>query len=88
MRSNQTVDRIIRVLLAVAVLAAPVLALQFSVPVGLGVMAAGLLMLSHVLANSRVVLAPESQHVVTVVVGINIALALACLGAAMWLLTR
>ena len=75
-------------MLALAVFLAPALALLYSVPAGLAVMAAALFLLSHVLYGTRAVLQSRALQVVTALVCLNVALGVACLVAAGWLLAR
>ena len=76
-----------RALLALAILAAPVLALLYSVPAGLTVLAIALFILAHVLYGARAVLEPQALRPVTALVWVNVALGVACLAAAVWVLT-
>ena len=75
-----------RALLALAILAAPVLALLYSVPAGLAVLAIGLFILAHVLYGARAVLEPQALRPITALVWVNVALGVACMAAAVWLL--
>ena len=87
MRSNPHVAMLVRALLALAILAAPVLALLYSVPAGLLMLALGLLILAHVLSSTRDVLEPQAVRPITALVWLNVALGVACLAAVVWLLT-
>ena len=75
-----------RALLALAILAAPALALLYSVPAGLAVLGIGLFILAHVLYGARTFLEPQALRPVTALVWVNVALGVACLSAAVWLL--
>lgn len=86
MRSNPTYQVVVRALLALAVLLAPLLALLYSVPAGLVVMAIALFMLAHVLFGTRAILEPRARQLITALVWLNVALGAACLAAAGWLL--
>ncbi len=77
-----------RALLALAILAAPVLALLYSVPAGLAVLGIGLVILAQVLSGARAFLEPQALRPVTALVWVNVALGVACLAAAVWLLLR
>lgn len=88
MRSNPQVEVLIRAILALAILAAPVLALLYSVPAGLAVLAIGLFILAQVLYGARAVLEPQALRPITALVWVNVALGVACLAAAIWLLAR
>jgi len=79
---------LIRAILALAILAAPVLALLYSVPAGLAVLAIGLFILAQVLYGARAVLEPQALRPITALVWVNVALGVACLAAAIWLLAR
>lgn len=74
-----------RALLALAILAAPALALLYSVPAGLAVLGIGLFILAHVLASARAYLEPQALRPITALVWSNVALGAACLAAAVWL---
>ncbi|MCA9879057.1 MAG: hypothetical protein KC442_14800 [Thermomicrobiales bacterium] len=87
MRSNSRVDVLIRALLTLAILAAPVLALLYSVPAGLAVLGIGLFILAHLLHGARTSLEPQAVRPMAALVGINVALGVACLAAAVWVLT-
>ncbi len=86
MRSNPRVEVLVRALLAVAVLAAPALALLYSVPAGLAVLGIGLFILAYLLASVRAYLEPQALRPITALIGLNVALGVACLAAAGWLL--
>jgi hypothetical protein len=86
MQSNPRVEVLVRALLALAVLAAPALALLYSVPAGLAVLAIGLFVLAHVLNGARAFLEPQALRPITALVWMNVALGVACLAAAVWLL--
>jgi hypothetical protein len=86
MRSNPRVDVLVRALLALAILASPALALLYSVPAGLAVLGIGLFILSHLLASARAYVEPRALRPITALVWINVALGVACLAAAVWLL--
>jgi hypothetical protein len=86
MRSNPRVEVLVRALLALAILAAPALALLYSVPAGLAVLGVGLFILAHVLHGARAFLEPQALRPVTALVLVNVALGVACLAAAAWLL--
>jgi hypothetical protein len=88
MRSNPRVEVLVRALLALAILAAPVLALLYSVPAGLAVLGIALFILAHVLYSARAILEPQALGPVTALVWVNVALGVACLAAAVWLLAR
>jgi hypothetical protein len=88
MRSNPQVEVLVRALLALAILAAPVLALLYSVPAGLAVLGIALFILAHVLYGARAILEPQALGPVTALVWVNVALGVACLAAAVWLLAR
>ena len=75
-----------RALLALAILAAPVLALLYSVPAGLVVLAIALFILAHVLFGARSILQPQALRPITALVWVNVALGAACLAAAVWLM--
>lgn len=77
---------LVRALLALAILAAPMLALLYSVPAGLTVLGIALFILAHVLYGARAVLEPQALRPVTALVWVNAALGVACLAAAVWLL--
>lgn len=79
---------LVRALLAFAVLLAPILALLYSVPAGLTVMAIALFTLASVLHGTRPLLEPRALQLITALVWLNVALGVACLAAAGWLLTR
>ena len=85
MRSNSRVDVLVRALLALAILAAPALALLYSVPAGLTVLGIGLFILAHLLYGARAALEPQALRPITALVWINVALGTACLAAAVWL---
>ena len=55
-------------------------------PAGLAVLGLGLFILAHVLNGARAFLEPQALRPITVLVGINVALGIACLAAAVWLL--
>ena len=78
---------LIRALLTLAILAAPVLALLYSVPAGLVVLGIGLFILAHLLHGARASLEPQAVRPMAALVGINVALGVACLAAAVWVLT-
>jgi hypothetical protein len=86
MRSNPRVEVLVRALLALAILAAPVLALLYSAPAGLAVLAIGLFILAHVLYGARALLEPQALRPITALVCLNVALGVACMAAAVWLL--
>jgi hypothetical protein len=86
MRSNPRAELLLRALVALAILAAPVLALLYSVPAGLAVFAIALFILAHVLFGARALLEPQALRPVTLLVWVNVALGVACLAAALWLL--
>lgn len=75
-----------RALLALAILAAPVLALLYSVPAGLAVLAIALFILAQMLYGARSILQPQALRPITALVWVNVALGVACLAAAAWLL--
>lgn len=77
---------LVRALLALAILAAPALALLYSVPAGLAVLGIGLFILAHVLNGARAFLEPRALRPITALVWVNMALGVACLAAAVWLL--
>jgi hypothetical protein len=77
---------LVRALLALAILAAPVLALLYSVPAGLTVLGIGLFILAHVLYGARAMLEPQAVRPIMALVGVNVVLGVACLAAAIWLL--
>lgn len=77
---------LVRAFLALAILAAPALALLYSVPAGLAVLAIGLFVLAHVLYGTRAVLEPQALRPVMALVWVNVVLGVACLAAAIWLL--
>ena len=87
MRSNPRFEVLVRALLALAILAAPALALLYSVPAGLAVLAIALFVLAHVLYATRAVLEPRALRTITALVWVNVSLGVACLAAAVWLLT-
>ena len=86
MRSNSRVEILVRALLALAILAAPALALLYSLPAGLTVLGIGLLILAHVLYGTRAILEPQALRPITALVWVNVTLGVACLAAAIWLL--
>jgi hypothetical protein len=86
MRSNPQFEVLVRALLALAILAAPVLALLYSIPAGLAVLAIALFILAHVLYGARAFLEPHALRPITALVCLNVALGVACLAAAVWLL--
>lgn len=86
MRSNSQVDVLVRALLALAILAAPALALLYSVPAGLAVLGIGLFILSHLLSGARAHVEPQALRPITALIWLNVALGAACLAAAVWLL--
>jgi hypothetical protein len=86
MRSNPRAEMLLRALLALPILAAPALALLYSVPAGLSVLAIGLFILAHVLYGARALLEPQALRPITVLVWVNLGLGVACLAAAVWLL--
>lgn len=88
MRSNPRFEVLVRALLALAVLLAPLLALLYSVPAGLAVMAVALFMLANVLYGTRTLLEPRALRLIVALVWLNVALGVACVAAAFWLLTR
>jgi hypothetical protein len=77
---------LVRALLALAILAAPALALLYSLPAGLVVLAVALFILAQVLFSTRPMLEPHAVRPITALVWINVALGVACLAAAVWLL--
>ncbi|MDQ2653931.1 MAG: hypothetical protein M3Z20_12930 [Chloroflexota bacterium] len=86
MRSNPRAEVLVRALLALAILAAPALALLYSVPAGLAVLGIGLFILAHVLYGARTFVEPQALRPITALVWVNVALGVACLAAAVWLL--
>jgi hypothetical protein len=81
-------DRLRATVLAAAILAAPFIALLFRTEVGLFVMAVALGAGSYLLAGALPG-APEQVHRwLRPAIGINLALATACIGLAVWLLLR
>jgi hypothetical protein len=81
-------DRLRATVLAAAILAAPFIALLFRTEVGLFVMAVALGAGSYLLAGALPG-APEQVHRwLRLAIGINLALATACIGIAVWLLLR
>lgn len=77
---------VVRALMALAILAAPLLALIYSVPAGLAVMAIALFMLAQVLHGTRAMLEPRALRFIAPLVWVNVGLGIACLAAAAWLL--
>lgn len=75
-----------RALLALAILVAPVLALLYSVPAGLAVLAIALFILAQMLYGARSILEPQALRPITALVWVNVALGVACLAAAAWLI--
>lgn len=86
MRSNPRVEVLVRALLALAILAAPALALLYSLPAGLAVLAIGLFILANVLYSTRSMLEPQALRLIAALVWVNVVLGLACLAAAAWML--
>jgi hypothetical protein len=81
-------DRLRATFLAAAILAAPFIALLFRTEAGLFVMAVALSAGSYLLAGALPG-APEQVHGwLRLGVGINLALAAACIGLAVWLVLR
>ena len=75
-----------RALLALAILAAPALALLYSIPAGLAVLGIGLFILAHLLSSARAWLEPQALRPITALVWVNVMLGVACLAAAVWVL--
>lgn len=88
MQSNPRIEILVRALLALAILAAPALALLYSVPAGLAVLAIGLFILAHVLYSTRAVLKPQALRPITALVWLNVVLGVACLAAAVWVIAK
>ena len=86
MRSNPRAEMLVRALLALAILAAPALALLYSVPAGLAVLAIGLFILASLLYGTRPVLEPRALRPIMALVWVNVLLGIACLAAAVWLI--
>ena len=77
---------LVRALLALAILAAPALALLYSVPAGLAVLAIGLFILAYLLYGTRPALEPRALRPIMALVWVNVLLGIACLAAAVWLI--
>ena len=74
--------------LATAILAAPFIAWLFRAEAGLVVMAVALGAGSFVLADARGAIPKQVHRWVRLVIGVNLALAAACIALAIWLLLR
>jgi hypothetical protein len=71
--------------LAAAILAAPFIALLFRAEAGLVVMAAALGAGSYLLADARAATPEQFHRWLRIGIGVNLALALACVALAVWL---
>jgi hypothetical protein len=81
-------DRLRATLLAAAILAAPFIALLFRTEAGLFVMAVALGAGSYLLAGAFPGVPERIHRWLRLAVGINLALAAACIGLAVWLVLR
>ena len=88
MSNGSDLGRLRAAFLAAAVLAAPFIALGFRTEAGLVVMAVALGAGSFLLADVLATTPGQFHRWLRIGIGVNLALAAACLGLAVWLLLR
>lgn len=88
MQEGGNAQRVLLALMAVAIAAAPFLGVLYSAPIGLGLMALALVAVSQVLQRALPAAEAPAQVWLRRLYRVNLALAVACLLAAIWLGVR